>query len=179
MTAADPGWVLWPVEATGRRGCSIPRADPCWAVIAVITIAGLVGIAVVTRLTGSEPVSFGDPGWFTALQGRAGFGLVSGSHGRVRPRPGGRHRRAESLRLWVALIGGTLVGWIALFWIEAGQNLPSVLALAVVPVVFVVAARSGADRSIEPSRTARRASLALTAALVIAGVPSLGLLMGA
>jgi hypothetical protein len=80
----------------------------------------------------------------------------------------GSHRPAAQVRPWAAAIGGILIAWVALGWLTAAQNLFSVIALALVPAVFIAATLTGTDRPIERSGRARGASLALLATVAIA-----------
>lgn len=139
------------------------------AAVTVVAVAGMLVMAVVSRLVGDGTWTLSDAGWFTAF-GVAAFWASAWLGGRTLVSVAARrsHRPAERVRPWVTAIGGTLVAWLALVWFESAQNLFSVIALALVPAVFVAATLTGSDRPIERSRKARRASLALFATVVIA-----------
>lgn len=148
------------------------------ATVMVVLVTASLAIAGFARLVGSEPPSFGDTGWITVAVAFASWvaawlaarAFVSAAARRS-------HRPARRIRRWVAVAGGALVLWAAVFWFQGGQNLFSVLALVLVPVVFLVAALTATDRRIERGVAARRATLALFATLLVAvPVIMLGLL---
>jgi hypothetical protein len=161
---AAVGGATWAATGAAFRGLILGIAG-----VTVLAVAGMLMMAVATRLLGNGTWTIGDAGWFTVL-GVAALWVAAWFAGRTLVSVAARrsHRPAGRLRPWAAAIGGTLVAWLALVSLTAPQNLFSVIALAVVPAVFVAATLTGTDRPIERSRRARVASLALLATVVIA-----------
>lgn len=166
---AAVGGATWAATGAAVRGLILGVAG-----VTVAVMTAMVGMAVATRLLGDGTWTLWDAGWFTtvgvtaawvsvAFAGRAFVSVVARRS----------HRPAERVRPWVAAIGGTLIGWAALAWFTAPQNVASVIALALVPIIFVAATLTASDRPIERSRRERVASLALLVTLVVA-VPLLG-----
>jgi HAAS len=140
-----------------------------FATVVVVLVTASLAIAALARLTGSEPPSYSDTGWLTvgvALASCVAAWLAARTFVSATARRS--HRPARRIRGWVAVIGGALVLWAAVFWFQGGQNLVSVLALLLVPVVFLVAALTATDERIERSAAARRATLALFATVLVA-----------
>lgn len=161
---AAVGGATWAATGAALRGLILGVAA-----VTVVAVAGMLAMAVVTRLVGDGTWTLSDAGWYTAV-GVAAFWVSAWLAGRTLVSVAARrsHRPAVRVRPWIVAIGGTLVAWLALAWLQAPQNLWSVASLALVPAVFVVATLTGTDRSIERSRKARWASLALFATVVIA-----------
>jgi len=147
----------------------------------LITVLSAVAVVMAMAYRAGAIGSFrmADAGWSTALLA-VGFWFAAWQAGRsLVPALARRsHRRGERVRPLAALLGGLLVAWLSLAWLQAPQNLASVSALALVPVVFVVAAATGSDDELVRSRAARRASLALFATVLVS-VPLLLLAAGA
>jgi hypothetical protein len=161
---AAVGGATWAASGAAFRGLILGIAG-----VTLLAVAGMIFMAVATRLFGNGTWTIGDAGWFTVL-GVSALWVAAWLAGRTLVSVAARrsHRPAGRVRPWAAAIGGTLVAWLALVWLTAPQNLFSVIALAVVPAVFVAATLTGTDRPIERSRRARVASLALLATVVIA-----------
>lgn len=161
---AAVGGGTWAATGAAFRGLILGIAG-----VTVVAVAGMLVMAVATRLFGDGTWTIGDAGWYTVLA-VAAFWVSAWLAGRTLVSVAARrsHRPAERIRAWAAVIGGTFVAWLALVWFTAPQNLFSVIALALVPAVFIAAALTGSDRPIEPSRRARVASLALLTTVVIA-----------
>lgn len=149
------------------------------ALLTTVLSAAAVVMAMAYRAGAIGSFRMADAGWFTAMLA-VGSWFAAWHAGRsLVPTLAVRsHRRAERVRPFAALLGGLLVAWLSLGWLQAPQNLVSVSALALVPVVFVVAAATGSDDELVRSRAARRASLALFATVVVS-VPLLLLAAGA
>jgi hypothetical protein len=110
-----------------------------------------------------------DQGWTTAFWGAAlWLAAWQGARSFVSTAARRIHRRAERVRPFVAVAAGAIVAWLSLVWLQAAQNLASVIVLALVPVLFAAGALTGTDRPIAPSKQARRASLALFVTVAIA-----------
>lgn len=142
--------------------------------VVILSITGLaLALAVRAGLVG--PWTIMDQGWYLALAVTtlwfaawgAGRALVLAFARRA-------HRRAERVRLSVTVAGGLLVAWLALVWLRGPQNPVSVIALALVPIIFSLSAWTGSDRPIARSRRARYATIGLIATLVV-GLPLLAL----
>ena len=161
---AAVGGATWAATGAAFRGLILGTAG-----VTVLAVVGMLGMAVSTRLFGNGTWMIGDAGWFTVL-GVATLWVAAWFAGRTLVSVASRrsHRPAARVRRWAALIGGGLVAWLAVVWVTAPQNLFSVIALALVPGVFVAATLTGTDRAIERSGRARFASLALFATVVIA-----------
>ncbi len=161
---AAVGGATWAATGAAFRGLVLGIAA-----VTVLAVAGMLVMAVATRLFGDGTWTVADAGWYTVLA-VATFWVAAWFAGRTLVSAAARrsHRPAERIRAWAAVIGGTLVAWLALIWFTAPQNLFSVMALGLVPAVFVAAALTGSDRPIERSRHARVASLALFATVAIA-----------
>ena len=168
---AAVGGATWAAAGAAFRGLTLGLAG-----VTVVAMAGMLVMAAVSRLAGDGTWTLSDAGWFTAF-GVAAFWVSAWLGGRTLVSVAARrsHRPAERVRPWTTVIGGTLVAWLALVWFTSAQNLFSVIALALVPAIFIAATLTGTDRPIERSRHARRASLALFATVVIA-VPLLVLM---
>lgn len=148
------------------------------ALIATVlsAIGVLLAISFRAGLTGTWSLS--DQGWYTAVLGLAlWFAAWHGGRSLVTVLAQRTHRRAEHVRPFVALVAGLGIAWLSLAWLHAPQNLVSVVVLAAVPVIFAIAALTGSDRAISRSKSARRASLALFASVLVA-VPTLVMLAG-
>lgn len=139
------------------------------AAVTIAAVAGALLMAAVTRIFGDGSWTLSDAGWFTAF-GIAAFWPAAWLGGRTLVSVAARrsHRPAEQLRPWIAAIGALVVAWVTLVWLRAPQDLWSVIAAALVPVVFVAATVSGTDREAGRSRRARLATLGLFAALLVA-----------
>jgi hypothetical protein len=138
------------------------------AILAVTQFALMLALAIATRLVPGLQVNAGDRGWIMVSWAIAGsFAAWTGGRSLVAVVARRSHRRAERIRPWIAVIGGPLVAWFALAWIDGPQNVASVVALIGIPVVFCIAVLSGTDRPLARSLAARRASLALLAAVAI------------
>ncbi len=147
----------------------------------IATVLSAVGVltAVAFRAGFIGTWSIPDAGWFTAMLGvTLWVAAWQGARALVADIAQRSHHRAERVRPIAALVAGLVVAWLSLAWLQAPQNLGSVAVLALVPVVFVVAATTGSDRETARSKAARRASLALFVTVVVA-VPLLLLLAGA
>jgi hypothetical protein len=142
--------------------------------VVVLATNGLLVVAAARRLGADTGTwTLWDAGSFTAL-GVAAFWVAAWLGGRTLVAVAARrsHRPAARVRPWIAAIGGILVGLVALVWFRSPQNLASVIALALVPGVFVIATLTGTDRPVERSRGMRRASAALFVTVLVA-VPTL------
>lgn len=136
--------------------------------VVVLSIAGLA-LALAVRAGAVGPWAIMDQGWYLAVgvttlwfaAWAAGRALVSAFARRA-------HRRAERVRVGVTIAGSLVVAWLVLVWLRGPQNLASVVALVLVPIVFAGAAWTGTDRPVERSKKARYATLGLVATLVIA-----------
>ena len=161
---AAVGGATWAATGAAFRGLILGLAT-----VTVVVVAGMLVTAVATRLFGDGTWTIGDAGWYTVLP-VAALWVAAWSAGRTLVAVAARrsHRPAARVRPWAAAIGGTSTAWLALVWFTAPQNLFSVIALALVPAVFVAAALTGSDRAIERPGRARLASLALGATVVIA-----------
>jgi HAAS domain-containing protein len=161
---AAVGGATWAASGAAFRGLIIGIAG-----VTVVAVAGMLVMAVATRLFGDGTWALSDAGWYTAF-GVAAFWVAAALAGRTLVSVAARrsHRPAARVRPWAAAIGGILLAGLALAWFSAPQNLFSVIALALVPAVFVAAALTGSDRPIERSRRAHVASLALLATVVVA-----------
>lgn len=161
---AAVGGATWAATGAALQGLVLGLAG-----VTIVAVGGMLLMAAVSRLLGDGTWTLGDAGWFTAF-GVAAFWVSAWLAGRTLVSVAARrsHRPAGRVRPWAAVIGGTLVAWLALVWFTAAQNLFSVIALGLVPAVFVAATLTGADRPIERPRRARVASLALFATVVIA-----------
>ncbi len=160
---AAVGGATWASAEAAARGLVLGIAGA-----SVMVAAGMLLMAGASRLVGDGTWALSDAGWVT-LAGGAVVWVSAAFAGRtfVSIVAHRSHRSAGRLRPWVAAIGGTLVGWVSLLWVDAPQNLWSVIALALIPIVFVVAALTASDRPIERSSRARRASHALLATVLI------------
>jgi hypothetical protein len=161
---AAVGGATWAATGAALRGLVLGIA-----VVTVLAVVGMLVMAVATRLFGNGTWMIGDAGWYTVLA-VAALWVAAWFAGRTLVSVAARqsHRPAARVRPWAAAIGGTLIAWLALVWLTAAQNLFSVIALALVPVVFIAATLTGTDRPIERSGRARTASLALLATVAIA-----------
>jgi hypothetical protein len=161
---AAVGGATWAATGAAFRGLILGIAA-----VTVVAVVGMLVMAVATRLFGNGTWTIQDAGWYTVF-GVAAIWVAAWFAGRtlVSVSASRSHRPAERVRPWAAVIGGTLVAWLALAWLTAAQNLFSVIALALVPVVFIAATLTGTDRPIERSGRARAASLALCATVAIA-----------
>ena len=161
---AAVGGATWAAAGAGARGLVLGLAA---ATVAVMTV--MVGMALATRLLGDGTWTLWDAGWFTAIGVTAAW-VSAAFAGRAFVSVVARrsHRPAERARPWVAAIGGMLLTWAALAWFSGPQNVASVIALALVPAIFVAAVMTASDRPIDRSRRERVASLVLLATLVIA-----------
>jgi hypothetical protein len=161
---AAVGGATWAATGAAFRGLILGIAG-----VTVVAMVGMLGMAVATRLFGNGTWMIGDAGWYTVLA-VAALWVAAWFAGRVfvSVAARGSHRPAAQVRPWAAAIGGTLIAWVALGWLTAAQNLFSVIALALVPAVFIAATLTGTDRPIERSGRARGASLALLATVAIA-----------
>ncbi len=149
------------------------------ALVTTVVLALGVALAIAFRAGLIGTWSFPDSGWFTAIWSVAlWFAAWQGGRTIVSVVARRSHRRAERVRPFAAVGGGALVAWLAVVWLQAPQNVASVLVLVLVPVVFVIAVMTGSDRLIDRSKQARRASLALLVIVVVA-VPFLIALFGA
>lgn len=148
------------------------------ALIATVLSAAGVLTAIAFRAGLIGTWSIPDWGWFTVIWAIALWVAAwQGARTLVTVLANRTHRRAERLRPIVALVAGPFVAWLSLAWLQAPQNLSSVVVLAFVPALFVVAALTGSDRETSRSKLARRASLALFATVVVA-VPLLLMFAG-
>jgi len=162
LAAAGAG--TWAAGGAAVRGLVLGVA----LVTGVMVVIG-VATAVAARVGIVSTWILPDQGWVTAIWGVALWVAAwQGARSFVSVLAIRSHRPAEQVRPYVAVVAGGVVAWFSLVWFQAAQNLGSVLVLALVPVIFVVAALTGSDRSVLPSRAARRASLALFATVVIA-----------
>lgn len=170
-TLAAVGGATWAATGAAFRGLILGIAG-----VTVVAVAGMLVMAAVSRLAGDGTWTLSDAGWYTVLA-VAAFWVSAWLAGRTLVSVAARrsHRPADRVRPWTTVIGGTLVAWLALVWFTSAQNLFSVIALALVPAIFIAATLTGTDRPIERSRHARRASLALFATVLIA-VPLLVLM---
>ena len=161
---AAVGGATWAATGAAFRGLILGIAG-----VTVVAVVGMLGMAVATRLFGNGTWMIGDAGWYTVLP-VAALWVAAWFAGRVfvSVAARGSHRPAAQVRPWAAAIGGTFIAWVALGWLTAAQNLFSVIALALVPAVFIAATLTGTDRPIERSGRARGASLALLATVAIA-----------
>ena len=161
---AAVGGATWAATGAAFRGLILGIAG-----VTVVAVVGMLGMAVATRLFGNGTWMIGDAGWYTVLP-VAALWVAAWFAGRVfvSVAARGSHRPAAQVRPWAAALGGTLIAWLALVWLTAAQNLFSVIALALVPAVFIAATLTGTDRPIERSGRARGASLALLATVAIA-----------
>jgi hypothetical protein len=161
------GGATWAAAGAAFRGLIVGVAG-----VVVLATSGLLVVAAANRL-GAAAASWTlwvwDAGWFTPV-GVAAFWVAAWFGGRTLVAVAARrsHRPAERVRPWVAAIGGIVVSLVALVWFRSPQNLASVIALAIVPGVFVMAALTGADRPIERSRGMRRTSAALFVTVLVA-----------
>lgn len=160
---AAVGGATWTATEAAFRGLIVGIAG-----VTVVAVVGMLVMAVATRLFGNGTWTVGDAGWYTVLP-VAALWVAAWFAGRTLVSVAARqsHRPAERVRPWATVIGGILVAWLALAWFTAAQNLFSVIALALVPAVFISATLTGSDRAIERSRRARRASLALFTTVVL------------
>ena len=162
LAAAGAG--TWAAAGAAVRGFILGIA-----LIATVLSAAGVATAFAFRAGLIGTWNLTDQGWFTAIWGMALWVAAwQGARSLVSTVARRSHRRAERVRLYAALVAGALAAWLSLAWLQAPQNLASVVVLALVPVMFVIAALTGSDRLIAPSRQARRASLALFATVVVA-----------
>jgi hypothetical protein len=161
---AAVGGATWAATGAAFRGLILGIAG-----VTVVAMVGMLGMAVATRLFGNGTWMIGDAGWYTVLA-VAALWVAAWFAGRVfvSVAARGSHRPAAQVRPWAAAIGGAFIAWVALGWLTAAQNLFSVIALALVPAVFIAATLTGTDRPIERSGRARGASLALLATVAIA-----------
>jgi heme exporter protein D len=161
---AAVGGATWAATGAAFRGFVLGIAG-----VTVVAVVGMLVMAVATRLFGNGTWTIGDAGWYTVLP-VAALWIAAWFAGRTLVSVVARqsHRPAARVRPWAAVIGGTVIAWLALVWLTAAQNLFSVIALAFVPAVFVAAVLTGTDRPIERSGRARAASLALLATVAIA-----------
>jgi hypothetical protein len=161
---AAVGGATWAAAGAGLRGLVLGVAA-----VTVVAMAGMLGMAVASRVAGDGTWTLWDAGWFTAI-GVTALWVSVALAGRAFVSVASRrsHRPAAQIRPWVAAIGGVLVAWLALAWLAAPQNLFSVISLVLVPVAFGAAAMTASDRPLERTRRARVASVALLAAVVIA-----------
>ena len=161
---AAVGGATWAATGAAFRGLILGIAG-----VTVVAMVGMLGMAVATRLFGNGTWMIGDAGWYTVLA-VAALWVAAWFAGRVfvSVAARGSHRPAAQVRPWAAAIGGAFIAWVALVWLTAAQNLFSVIALALVPAVFIAATLTGTDRPIERSGRARGASLALLATVAIA-----------
>ena len=161
---AAVGGATWAATGAAFRGLILGIAG-----VTVVAMVGMLGMAVATRLFGNGTWMIGDAGWYTVLP-VAALWVAAWFAGRVfvSVAARGSHRPAAQVRPWAAAIGGAFIAWVALVWLTAAQNLFSVIALALVPAVFIAATLTGTDRPIERSGRARGASLALLATVAIA-----------
>ena len=161
---AAVGGATWAATGAAFRGLILGIAG-----VTIFAMVGMLGMAVATRLFGNGTWMIGDAGWYTVLA-VAALWVAAWFAGRVfvSVAARGSHRPAAQVRPWAAALGGTLIAWLALVWLTAAQNLFSVIALALVPAVFIAATLTGTDRPIERSGRARGASLALLATVAIA-----------
>jgi hypothetical protein len=161
---AAVGGATWAATGAAFRGLILGIAG-----VTVVAVVGMLGMAVATRLFGNGTWMIGDAGWYTVLA-VAALWVAAWFAGRVfvSVAARGSHRPAAQVRPWAAAIGGAFIAWVALVWLTAAQNLFSVIALALVPAVFIAATLTGTDRPIERSGRARGASLALLATVAIA-----------
>jgi hypothetical protein len=161
---AAVGGATWAATGAAFRGLVLGIAG-----VTIVAVAGMLVMAVATRLFGNGSWTIQDAGWYTVF-GVAAIWVAAWFAGRTLVSVAARqsHRPAARVRPWAAAIGGILIAWLALVWLTAAQNLFSVIALAFVPAVFIAATLTGTDRPIERSGRARAASLALFAAVAIA-----------
>lgn len=190
----DPVTLAVELTRSRRRGSTLLAAAGAgtWAAAGAAVRGFILGIALVATVLGAAGVltaiafragiigtwSIPDWGWYTVVWALAlWFAAWQGARALVTALANRTHRRAERIRPIVAIVAGLAVAWLSLAWLQAPQNLGSVVVLSLVPLVFVIAAITGSDREIGRSRAARRASLALFAAVVVA-VPLLLILAG-
>ena len=190
----DPVTLASELTRARRRGSTLLAAAGAgtWAAAGAAVRGFILGIALIATMLGAAGVltaiayragiigtwSIPDWGWYTVVWAPAlWFAAWQGARALVTVLANRTHRRAERVRPIAAIVGGLAVAWLSLAWLQAPQNLGSVVVLGLVPLVFVVAAITGSDREIERSRAARRASLALFATVVVA-VPLLVILAG-
>jgi hypothetical protein len=162
---AAVGGATWAATGAAFRGLILGIAT-----VLVVAVAAMPALVTASQWAGHGGTwTIGDAGWYTAL-GVAAFWIAAWFAGRTLISVAARrsHRPAARVRPWAAAIGGVIVGWLALVWFNAPQNLYSVVALALVPTIFAGAALTGSDRPIERSGRARLAGLALFATVVIA-----------
>jgi len=168
------GGATWAATGAAGRGLVLGLAGAT-----VVAIAGMLVMAGASRVFGTGTWTLWDAGWFTAI-GVAAFWVAAWLAGRTLVSVTARrsHRPAERVRVGIGLVGGLLIALVALVWFQAAQNIWSVVALALVPVVFLAASLSGTDQPTERSKKARRASLAVFATVLVA-IPVLGVLIAA
>ncbi len=171
LAAAGAG--TWAAAGAALRGYILGIA-----VIATVLSATGVVLAVTFRAGITGTWSLSDQGWYTAVLGVAlWFAAWHGGRSLVAVLAQRTHRRAEHVRPVAAIVAGLVIAWLSLAWLHAPQNLVSVVVLTAVPVIFVSAALSGSDRAVAQSKSARRASLALFATVLMV-VPTFVMLAG-
>lgn len=160
LAAAGAG--TWAAVRTGARAALL-----AWLLIVVATVVGSVVAHASADLLGLQASIGWTPGWNTVLT--AG-GLVVGAL-----MAGAAAVQAVALRGWrtpaevrwtVAAAGGLILAWFALVVLEQALNWASVVSLMLVPLAFIVGARS--ERLRLPSLRRRVVMLAL-ALLVVVG----------
>jgi hypothetical protein len=168
------GGATWAATGAAARGLILGLAG-----VTLVAVAAMLAMAGASMVFGTGTWTLWDAGWFTAF-GAAVFWAPAWLAGRTLVSVTARrsHRPAERVRRWIGLVGGSFVALVALVWFEAPQNLWSVVALALVPFVFIAASLSGTDQPTELSTKARGASLALFATVLVA-IPVLGVLIAA
>lgn len=190
----DPLTLASELTRARRRGSTLLAAAGAgtWAAAGAAVRGFILGIALIATVLGAAGVltaiayrtgiigTWGIPdwGWYTVVWAVAlWFAAWQGARALVTVLANRTHRRAGRIRPIVAIVAGLAVAWLSLAWLQAPQNLGSVVVLGLVPLVFVVAAITGSDREIGRSMAARRASFALFATVVVA-VPLLVILAG-
>ncbi len=166
------GGATWAATGAAARGLILGLAS-----VMIVAVAAMLAMAGASRVFGTGTWTLWDAGWLTAF-GAAVFWAPAWLAGRTLVSVTARrsHRPAERVRRWIGLVGGLLVALVTLVWFRAPLNLASVIALAVVPAVFLVTSLTATDGLSEPSKKARWATLALFATLLVA-LPVLGLML--
>ena len=161
LAAAGAG--TWAAAGAALRGWIIGLA----LLVAGLSIAGAL-TAIAFRIGAIGTWTIMDQGWFTAVAATTlWFGAWAAGRAFVSRAARGAHRRAESIRPFIAVAGALVIAWLALVWLRGPQNLGSVVVLALVPAWFAMAAWTGSDRPIARSRRARVATLGLVATLAL------------
>lgn len=113
-----------------------------WVVVALASLVATVGLQLLRPVLGLPEWSGWTPGWNSVITG-AGSAIGAGLAGAaaVRVVAARSWRRPSDVRVAVALVGATILGYLTLVSAAENLNWASVLAYIAVPVAFVVGAR--------------------------------------